>query len=202
MTHRSRKAVRFVQAATVIVVALALPAVATAGTCPEQSATQAFSRFGDSSPYALISGGRFEGSLSWSRQYYAGLVWENNSYALSGSGSSSVRLRDYDTVTTPTFCVSASVPHMRFVARALNNDSKLDVHVLWTDRYGHYHEDEIAEIDDYGYSRWAPSPQVPLGTYLPTGYGASYNVRLRFSMDDKDGGWLIDDVYVDPRASR
>lgn len=181
---------------------LVTPAAASAASCPAQAATQAFSRFGDSSDYALLSGGRFENSLTWGRSGYAGLYGQNNPYHLSGHGSASVRLRDEDAVVSPSFCVSKDHPHMRFVARALNTDSQLDVHLLWTDASGVYREYEIAELAQREYLDWRPSPQVPLGTRLPTSNGQIYNVRLRFTLDDDDGSWLIDDVYIDPRASR
>lgn len=145
----------------------------------------------------MAAGGRFESSLTWDHVGTPVLVQPNNPFDLSGAGETSVRLRAGDAITSPTVCVSELHPYMRFVARALDKASRLEISVLWTDD-GVRKDKVLEELPADLYQVWGPSKLVPLGLALPTGNGEAHEVRLRFRLKDGFGDWLVDDVYVDP----
>ena len=182
---------------TAVLALAALPSAAAAAECPAEPATTAFARFGDPALYALVPGGSFEGALTWAAFGDAALVGRNEPFFLSGPGTSSVRLRGKGSIVSPVVCVDALRPTLRFVARALDDDSRLVLEVLWNDA-GVHKRSVLEEHPSDLWRQWAPSKVVPLGTALPTGAGEVHDVRLRFSLKDGDGEWLVDDVFIDP----
>ena len=71
---------------------------------------------------------------------------------------------------------------------------------LFTDMAGASRVANGGQIKDDGtYTSWKPSPILRLATALPVDKTATgdMNVRLRISAD-LDGGWVADDVFVDP----
>jgi hypothetical protein len=93
--------------------------------------------------------------------------------------------------------VSGDHPYLRFVARALDWESRLVLEVLWTDQ-GVYKEKVLEEHPADLWQLWWPSKVVPLGGALPTDEGEEHHLRLRFKLKDGRGDWLVDDVFVDP----
>ncbi len=179
-------------AALAAVALAAVPAVASAA-CPLPPTTQAFARFGDTSDYFLAPGGGFEGAPSWSRSGPAEQVAGNEPFMLAGADdTTSMRLPPSGRVTTPRFCVTADMPHLRFVARA-GGGGRLDVVVRLFDD-GKVKETSSESVSPSEHPAWAPSRFVDLETEeLEAGERRSADVTFR-----SEGGWRIDDVLIDP----
>ncbi len=186
---------------TAVLVAAAVLGLGTGtahASCPSDAKGHpTFARWGDKARYVLAEGGSFEQALGWSAVGEPSLVAENNPFRLAGKGSFSARLTDGQSLTSPVVCVSGNQPYLRFVARALDRASRLVLEVLWTDM-GVAKEKVLEEHPADLWQAWGPSKIVPLGTALPTGSGEVHQVRLRFSLKDGVGSWLIDDVFIDP----
>jgi hypothetical protein len=175
---------------------LALAAPPAEAGCPDEAGvTYPFATWGDFSPYALAEGGAFEGSPTWSGT--GTLTLENDPFLLAGPGLWSMRLQGRQAITSPVLCVSREHPYLRFVTRASDRESRLVLEVLWTDeRVGK--EKVLEEHPADHWQIWRPSKIVPLGNALPMGSGKVHYVRLRFSLKDGEGDWLVDDVFLDP----
>lgn len=185
----------------VAVLVLAGTAPASAGVCVQAPSIRAFLPWGDYDYYSLVPGGNFAGALTWTKTGAPVLYAQNNPFNLSGAGTTSVRLRKAEAITSPAVCVDAAHPHLRFVARALDSTSRLVTEALWLDR-GVWRTTVLGEQPASAHRNWAPSRIVGLGSLLPTSDGRSYQVKLRFRLRDNVGDWLVDDVFVDPAARR
>jgi hypothetical protein len=181
---------------TTAVVTLVLCGTASAA-CPDLPTSRPFERWGDDSDYTTVPGGAFEGALGWDAVGAPTLVPEEDPFSLGGTGASSVHLSLGESITSPVLCLSRLHPHLRFVARA-GGKSHLRLDVLWTDDKGKAKETSLEDHDSNRYRDWAPSRLVKLKKVLPKDLDTVRNVRLRFRQTDGDGGWLIDDVFVDP----
>jgi hypothetical protein len=170
---------------------------AAGAACQDFPTSQPFAQWGDDAQYSLMSGGSFEGSLSWTGTGSPSLAQENDPFNLSGTGTTSARLRGRQAITSPPVCITAAQPYMRFVARALDKKSRLVLEVLWNDK-SVYKEKVLEEHPADLWGSWGPSKIVQLGKALPTGSGEIHEVRLRFSLKDRLGEWLVDDVFIDP----
>uniref|UniRef100_UPI0035630337 hypothetical protein n=1 Tax=Paraconexibacter sp. TaxID=2949640 RepID=UPI0035630337 len=162
-----------------------------------------FSQWKDPDLYSLAPGGAFEGDTGWMRTGDATLHPENNPFGLSGPGSRSLRLRGGGQATSPPVCVSDRHPFLRFTVHALGNGKPKDLRIeaLWDDENGS-NTALLATENSKKFKDWKPSNKIPLGSELPLKTGQPLHVRLKFSLGDSDGDWLVDDVYIDPRASR
>jgi hypothetical protein len=177
----------------------AAPASADLGLlsdCDTPDSSAVFSPWLDSTPYFLAPDGGFEnGAAGWSVDG-GDVVAGNESYNLSGSGSSSLRLQGGDSATSPAVCVGLEHPTFRFVARKVSGTplSSMTVSVVLP-------SGSSLPVGAVGSgSSWQPSPvMLVAANLLPliTG-GSSTDVAFRFA--PTSGTWQIDDVYVDPRG--
>ena len=171
--------------------------VAAAQNCQERPLERPFLRWVDPMQYFLAPDGSFSGGgsgWSWSQ---AGVAAENQPWsAYSAQGPASLRLRAGGTATSPVVCVGLEHPTLRFFARSDGGLlSTLTVEVLFEDAAGQVHALPIGLVTPS--TRWSPTLPMPvlanLLTLLP---GERTPVAFRFRAHG--GGWLIDDVYVDP----
>jgi hypothetical protein len=197
-----------------LVAALALAAVPASASadgldiglngCPAQTIEHPFSRWLDGGNYVLAPGGTFEGSLTgWTLSGGAKVVAGSESFAAHGAGEkNALSLPSGSSATTPPICVAVLDPTMRYFAA---NDggllSLLRVDVL-------YHAPGGGTLTlplgvNLGARNWAPSLPVLVGAdLLGVLNGGQATVQFRFSPAGLGAKWRIDDVYVDPFASR
>lgn len=177
---------------------------AQAAPCPPAVTSEVFAAWGDPDPYRLIPGGDFEGSLVWNLSSGAGLFAENSPLGTVPAGQRSVRITNQGSITSPAFCVDADHPWMRFMLRSRGTNGKTDLRVeaLWTAPDGGQGVATLGSERARGTTTWDASSKLPLSSRLPIPSGGSLDVRIRLSDPGNDSDWLIDDVYVDPRASR
>ncbi|WP_372791686.1 hypothetical protein [Paraconexibacter sp.] len=186
-----------------LAVAGLVPAAASADPCPDAKSSQVFAKWGDEDYYSLAPGGDFENALTWTTSGRVKQSDENNPFDLSGPGRSSVYLGAGGSVTSPPICVDTTRPFLRYVTQSAwtRGATSLQVDALFTVG-GNQTAVTLGSISSKGYDDWGPSPQVPLATKLPVEAGASLDVNLRFSVGGDSGGFKVDDVFIDPRASR
>jgi hypothetical protein len=177
--------------------ALALPGGAAAAApvgCDLPATTQVFSSFGDTSHYYLSSGGAFE-KLTWATTGAAALVAENEPFKLNAATDTrSLGLGAGATARSPKFCVSADLPHLRFVARARGSEpleARIDTFVSGT-----LVSSTVTSIPAAAHTTWTPSQFVSLNT-SGMAPGEKATAQVTFT---SHGDWLVDDVYIDPYA--
>ena len=115
-----------------------------------------------------------------------------------GQGAASLFLGDHGEAISPAMCVSVAHPTIRlFAANTGDEESRLEVEILYEGLDG--------KIKKLAYCVAAPGPTsvVPvhvnmLGAAFEDGLTA---IAVKFKAKDvkeKDAGWKIDDLYVDP----
>jgi hypothetical protein len=177
-----------------------------AAACPTAPTTKAFSAFGDTADYSLAPGGSFEGTTTtWTG---GSLVAGNEKYFINAAtDTKSLSIAPGGVVTSPTFCIDASNPYFRLVAKK-PTDGSLKIDVLYTDSSGKAQTataGSLVESTSAGmttYADWGPSPALRLGTALKLArldVGTMADVKLRFTSNTgSTSNWQIDDVEIDP----
>ena len=144
MTRRSRLLAAL--AATAVIAAAPATASADVGwsDCDNPASSTVFSPWLDYTPYFLAPDGGFEAGASGWGLDGAGVVAGNESYNLSGPGSSSLALGSGDSATSPAVCVGLEHPTFRFVVRRSGGSalSSLGVSVVLPDG------SHLAQFDD------------------------------------------------------
>jgi hypothetical protein len=170
--------------------------------CSGQSLSQPFRPWSDSANYAFVTNGGFEsGATGWTLSGTAGVVSGNEPFNVHGStDGKALSLPAGSSATSSPTCVGTLSPTMRFFARNTGAPSStLRVDVVYTDALGLHWAIPIATLS--GSSSWAPSaPALILAnvTALPLLSGGAAQVAFRFVPQGSNGGWQIDDTYVDP----
>jgi hypothetical protein len=169
------------------------------------SGTQVFAQWADYSNYFLAPNGGLEnGATGWSLGGGASVVSGNEPFYASGSHSLS--LPSGSTATSPTTCIGSGDLYVRmFGADPGGTDSGLHVRVVW---YGLLNKVlGITDFNTYGPgSAWAPTDKlnssggsiaIPLLPIL-----GSTSARVQMTPIGSGSQWQIDDLYIDPCASR
>ncbi len=173
-------------AAAVCAAGAGAPVAAQAdSSCPAAGLSQPFAQWGDQSSYELVPGGDFETS-TWTLRHGAQLVAGSEPYAVTGTlGASSLSLPPGASAVSPSTCVDASDPTLRFfiggtgaaLVQVVYGGTAIPVGIAWAG------------------SSWAPSPILLTGSELFGGDGTA-QVSLRVS--GLTGSPQIDDVFIDP----
>lgn len=171
-----------------------------AAACTSEVDGQPFAPFGDGADYTLLPGGTFEGGApGWLLENDATIVSANSSFFASGQGASAVAIPKGGKVTTSAMCLTEFHPTLRFFARADGSSAaRLRVEVLYEDLGGSVSRMMIAYLKPT--ESWNPTVIIPLHVDLRAAVARDRTtaVAFRFSAEDGEGTWLIDDLYVDP----
>ncbi len=195
----------------VIVAALALTTTAKAGLIGTGQASycdptskQVFAPWGDSSYYATLLNGGFEGgSTGWTLSGGARVVSGNEPFRVGRAGDShSLLLPAGSSVYSGTVCFALGDWHMRLFAKNVGAASgQLRVQVVVPSLLG-----GLLTILDGGTiganGAWAPSPQVKLALCNVTSLLGTRAVAFRFTPVGSGAAFQIDDVYLDPWKDR
>jgi hypothetical protein len=191
-----------------IIAALALTTTAKAGLLGTGSASycdpspsQAFGSFGDSSYYASLLNGDFEGgSTGWYLSGGARVVSGNEPFFVTGDrgDSHSLLLPEGSSAYSSTVCFAFADWHMRLLAKNVGSRSgSLRVQVVVPSLLG-----GLLTILDGGTvsgdGTWAPSPRLELALCNVTSLLGTRAVAFRFTPVGRDAAYQIDDVYLDP----
>jgi hypothetical protein len=193
--------------------------VDTAVGCDNYRFERPFDRWADPFNYVLVPNGTFERSAQgWQLTAGVRVVPGNEAYYVHRRGERrSLRLGGSNAVAnSPAMCVQAGVlpielyPTMRFFARNLGAvSSTLRVDVRFEGPDGDVLVAPIALLhgsERWASTRWEPTDPIAVVANLLPNLGdpllGESAVAFRFSPQDNDGDWRIDDVYVDPYRSR
>lgn len=180
----------------------AIPAVASAASCPTLATTTPFSQWGDTVSYFPLPKGNFESPLAASgwTVHRAELTAGNEPFSVGAStDSNSLTIDGGGTALSPAFCIDDSMRYLRFFAHSLGTNGKLEVRLVVQTSVGLVFApvSRVADLASGSMPDWAPSDQLNLG-YGATGTGGRTGVaRLALSVDGRNG-WQVDDIYVDP----
>jgi hypothetical protein len=166
---------------------------AAAPTCPPPPSTvHPFVPWSDGNDYVLTTGGGFEaGTQSWSLHGGAGIVGDNAPNALdAATDHHALYLPAGGSATSPCTTAPNIVGIVRFFAKASSTSGQLKVEVLVQGKT--YLAGTVAAG-----SGWAPAPVLFSGAPAYKG-PVGYQVRLTAAT----AAFTVDDVYVDPWASR
>jgi hypothetical protein len=170
--------------------------------CPSRG-SQVFAPWNDSRSYYLAPNGGLEnGSNGWSLSGGASVASGNQPFF--GSGTHSLSLPSGSRALSPTTCIGPNAVSLRmFGSDVSGTDSGMHVRVLW---YGLLNR--LLGTTDYntlaGGGNWSPTDSVKSsgGFNLLLPLVGSTSARIEFTPLGDDSAWRIDDVYVDPWASR
>jgi hypothetical protein len=164
-----------------------------------------FTQWNDAGQYFLIAGGNFEGDMSgWTLTGNAGVTSGNEPYQVgSPTDSNSLALGQGDTATTPSICVTALSPDIRFFALETGQDKpNLEVDINYVDAKGKPQTKKIANIP--GTDSWVLTPAInflkPIDPLLKA--SGQTNVSFTFKPMGPGAAFQIDDTYVDPIKSQ
>lgn len=187
------------------------PADATAVSCEHPLVENPFTFIGDSADYVLAPDGSFEGD-GWMLDGGAATVAGNDPFPLRSSGAeddSVLSMPAGSSATSAPMCVDFDYPHFRLAIRPAGDGDG---------RWGWSRADGMVRIETFYPSakipRWRRVDAIRLRGSgwrisdfldLEPGRGGegpgAREVSLRFTVVG-DGGFEIDDVYVDPRMRR
>jgi hypothetical protein len=187
--------------------AIAAPAnagilTAPATDCGDESLSQPFAGFGDTSHYKVVKGGSFEGSLDgWTLMGGAKVVSGNEPWKVGGaSHAKSLVLPAGSSVITPPSCVGLAEPTLRFFAKKNSGLlTTLAVSVYVKTSLGLVVPVPVGVVLANG--QWKATPKMLIvANLLPLLPGDRTPVAFQFT--PVLGSWQIDDVYVDPMRIR
>lgn len=161
-----------------------------------------FLPWGDPANYSLLPGGDFErGGAGWSLSGAARVVSGNEPWRVSQpSDSRSLFLPAGSSATSPAICAGLADPTIRFFAARMDGDegSRLDVYAL-VRLAGATRTFPIGSISGGG--AWRPTPVIPFLANVSAIASSDGTTQVSFRFSAREGGWAIDDVYVDPLKS-
>jgi hypothetical protein len=173
------------------------------GSNCQTGGTQVFASWDDFRSYFLAPNGGLEnGSNGWSLSGGASVVYGNQPFF--GNGSRSLSLPSGSSATSPVMCLGPKNVSLRmFGADAGGTDSGLHARVLW---YGLLNTLLGAtDVDTFTPGKgWAPTSSVSStgGFNLLLPLVGSTSARLQLTPIGSVSNWRIDDVFIDPWASR
>jgi hypothetical protein len=188
------RSLRVLLTLTALAIGLCVSASASQAACNYPDAEQVFTKWGDDGYYELAPDGGFEkGGNGWSFTGGAHLVAGNETEYLNGEeDQTSLSLPYKGTATSPRVCVDENTPLFRLMA--LNDGSeqaKLRVTVEYDGPKAKSRPTQVRADDEW-------EPTEPLQFDLE---GEQERVaRISFTPQEKNGEWLVDDIYIDPWA--
>ena len=193
----------FLLAAIIALAAAATASARDAGSstrlgCPRTQTYQPFTRWLDPFLYTQLPGGAFEnGTPGWTLRG-ASVVGENEPFYVNNSDDSDALLLPAGaSATSPAVCTSLAHPTIRFFAKGPVL-GLLKVDVTYRTLLG-LTVTQPAGVA-LGLGAWTPTlPMIYLGNVLAS-LGSDPMISYRFTA--VSGTWRIDDIYVDPIASR
>ena len=192
------KRILLVLAAAAAAAFVAVPAGNAALSC--SGTGYPFAQFNDGNSYFGFANNGFEnGSAGW-KLSNAGVGAGNEPWYVNGSGSSSLSIAPGGTASSPLVCAALDAPHWRMFAKANDVNGPLNAQIVFYGLLGNITGIlNFTSFDPSGYASWEPSSDVPSGLALPL---LTVAAQLRLTSTATSGTWQVDDVFVDPWASR
>jgi hypothetical protein len=178
-------------------------ALSLSAVCDDYEPSQVFAPWGDLASYVPAPEGDLESSAGWTLNKHASLSAQNSPFS---AGGTSLFLGEKGEAISPAMCVSVLHPTFRFFTlNGATAESKLEVEVLYEGLDGKVKKLKLARLA--GGSSWAPSRVIPLHVNMIAAASEDGFTAVAFKFKahgakSEDGGWLIDDLLVDPFLSR
>jgi hypothetical protein len=157
------------------------------GTCNSNALTHPFAPWGDTASYELAPGGDFESSL-WSLSGSAQLVPGSEPFAATGSlGASALSLPAGSSAQSPTTCVNAAYPTIRFF---VGGTGTVAVSVVY---------DGLAIPTGVAVAAGSWTPTLAMITTAPVlGLLSGGTAHVSLLLTGVTGSPQVDDVFIDP----
>ena len=159
------------------------------GDCNSNAVSQPFAPWGDPSSYELAPGGDFESStFPWTLSGGAQVVPGSEPFAATGTlGSSSLSLPAGASAESPSTCVDAGYPTVRFF---VGGTGTVAVSVV----YGPL---VIPTGLVVAAGNWAPTPPLVTGSIVG-GLLSGGTAKISLELTGITGSPQVDDVFIDP----
>jgi hypothetical protein len=162
------------------------------GPCNSNALSQPFAPWGDSSSYELAPGGDFESSdfasSPWTLTGGAQLVAGSEPYAATGTlGASSLSVPAGATALSPTTCVDAAYPTLRFF---VGGSGSVALSIV-------YDGVSIPTGVVVAAGSWTPTP-VMITTDSLLGLLSGGTAQVSLELTGLTGSPQVDDVFIDP----
>lgn len=173
-------------------VSVAQASLINVSTCNSNATSQPFAPWGDSSSYELAPGGDFESSdvtsSPWTLSGGAQIAPGSEPFAATGTlGSSSLSLPAGASAESPSTCVDAGYPSLRFFVAG---SGTVAVSVV----YGSL---VIPTGVVVAAGTWTPSPALITGSVVG-GLLAGGTAQVSLELTGLSGSPQVDDVFIDP----
>jgi hypothetical protein len=195
-------------AAVVAAAGILVPAAAAGqsssggGILPSCGATSyPFKHWNDPDAYCAFPNLGFEsGATSWTLKGSASIVAANEPWNVSGPGTHALQLGPGAVAASSPLPVSLLDPWARFFAHSVGANGSLQVQVVFHGILGNLTGVlNVGSLSASGYSSWQPTQRVSSILALPL---FTTTAQVIVTSRAKSGSWQIDDVYLDPCASK
>jgi hypothetical protein len=186
--------------------ALSVPAALASGTsslllpsCGAKS--YPFKQWGDPDAYCAFPNLGFEsGTTGWTLTGKASIASANEPWQVSGPGTHALQLGPGATALSSRLPVSLLDPWLRAFARSAGANGSLRVQVLFRGLTGNLTGLlNVGSLSPGSYSSWQPTQRVLSTLALPL---FTTSAQVQFTSTASSGSWQVDDVYLDPCASK
>src|SRR3954447_2637498 len=163
--------------------------------------THPFTPWGDSNAYCAFPNLGFEsGSTGWTLSGKASVVAANEPWHVSGAGTHALQLGPGASALSSRLPVSLLDPWMRAFAHSAGANGSLRVQVLFHGLLGNLTGFlHIGSLSPGSYSSWQPTQRVLSTLALPL---LTTSAQVQLTSTATSGSWQVDDVYLDPCASK
>jgi len=194
-----------VSAATAAAASLFVPAASAGGTgallpsCGAQS--YPFKPWSDPDAYCAFPNLGFEsGTTGWTLTGKASIASANEPWHVSGAGTHALRLGPGATALSSRLPVSLLDPWVRTFAHNVGANGPLRVQILFRGLTGNLTGVlNVGSLSPSAYSSWQPTQRVLSTLALPL---LTDSAQVLLTSTATSGSWQVDDVYLDPCASK
>jgi hypothetical protein len=205
MEMRCTKHLWLISAAMVAAAGLSVPAASASGanallpSCGAKS--YPFKPWGDLDAYCAFPNLGFEsGKTAWTLTGSTAIASANEPWHVSGAGTHALQLGPGATALSSRLPVSLLDPWIRAFAHSVGANGPLRVQVLFRGLTGNLTGVlNVGSLSAGSYSSWQPTQRVLSTLALPL---LTTSAQVRFTSTATSGSWQIDDVYLDPCASK
>jgi hypothetical protein len=191
-----------ISAAMVAAAALSVPAASAGALLPSCGATShPFTPWSDPAAYCAFPNLGFEsGKTGWTLTGNASIVSANEPWHASGAGTHALQLGPGATALSSRLPVSLLDPWMRAFAHSVGANGSLRVQVVFHGLLGNLTGLlNIGSLSPGSYSSWQPTQRVLSTLALPL---LTASAQVQLTSTATSGSWQVDDVYLDPCASK
>jgi hypothetical protein len=160
-----------------------------------------FQRWSDPDAYCAFPNLGFEsGTTGWTLAGKASIASANEPWHVSGAGTHALQLGPGATALSSRLPVSLIDPWIRAFTRSVGANGSLRVQVLFHGLTGNLTGVlNVGSLSPGSYSSWQPTQRVLSTLALPL---LTTSAQVQFTSTATSGSWQVDDVYLDPCASK